>query len=409
MRPGTVSAAPRPFLALAPFAFVPFALTFFALALSAISPAEAESRAAAGRSTAPREGAPLNLSDLSELWGHGVEAAIESAYRDCFRTFVVDDRIVTIRIPFGENTDRSELAGTELAVKGGGKADPAELWKGIATLLESEDFHNYEKALDDGNEKVIVFDLVKRSWEVSHDIYLVARARSGLYPGLPHRPVVLSTGQGTDTGAIYDYLFAVGGLGMDCSGFVWHALSTVARAGGVDLAKALGRYTGAPTRASTSLYIGTWFFTPNNKAFELVDDRISKLRPADIIVFRDQNGKPVHSAIIQSIDRKNGIIRYLQSTDEAPRDVRGVHESFIGFDPAHPEVRLSDLSLVWSQRREAAFDGEPASAFPDDGSRFRAWMNEGIFAGTGLGGGFVVRVKALAPAIKKLSAKATKR
>jgi len=365
--------------------------------------------ATGSKGATPKAGAPLNLSDLSELWGHGVEAAIESAYRDCFRTFVIDGRIVTIRIPFGENTDRSELAGTDLSVKGGGKADPAELWEGIGALLESADFHNYEQALDDGNEKVIVFDLSKRSWEVSHDIYLVARARSGLYPGLPHRPVVLSTGQGTDTGAIYDYLFAVGGLGLDCSGFVWHALSTVAKAGGVDLAKALGKYTGAPTRATTSLYIGTWFFTPNNKAFELVDDRISKLRPADIIVFRDQEGKPVHSAIIQSIDRKNGIIRYLQSTDEAPRDVRGVHESFIGFDPAHQDVRLSDLSLVWSQRREAAFDGEPASAFPDDGSRFRAWMNEGIFAGTGRGGGFVVRVKALAPAIRKLSAAAPKR
>ena len=376
-------------------------LAVFAVALSA---------AASGtKGPAPKAGAPLNLSDLAELWGHGVEAAIESAYRDCFRTFVINGRIVTIRIPFGENTDRSELAGTDLSVKGGGKADPAELWNDIGTLLASEDFHKYEQALDDGNEKVIVFDLAKRSWEVSHDIYLVARARSGLYPGLPHMPVVLSTGQGTDPGAIYDYLFAVGGLGMDCSGFVWHALSTVAKAGGLDLAKALGKYTRAPTRATTALYIGTWFFTPNNKAFELVDDRISKLRPADIIVFRDQDGKPVHSAIIQSIDRKNGIIRYLQSTDEAPREVRGVHESFIGFDPAHQDVRLSDLSLVWSQRREAAFDGEPASAFPDDGSRFRAWMNEGIFAGTGLGGGFVVRVKALAPAIRKLAAAAQKR
>ncbi len=353
---------------------------------------------------APASGRPTNLSDLGELWGHGVEAAIESAYRDCFRTFVVDGNLVTIRIPFGENTDRSELAGTDLSIKGGGKADPEELWKQIGALLQGQDFRNYENALGDGNEKVIVFDLAKRSWEVSHDIFLVARARSGLYPGLPHRPVVLSTGMGVDPGAIYDYLFAVGGLGMDCSGFVWHALSTVAKAGGVDLARALGRYSGAPTRATTSLYIGTWFFTPNNKAFELVDDRISRLRPADIIVFRDQNGKTVHSSIIQSIDRKTGVIRYLQSTDEAPREVRGVHESFIHFDPAHPEVRLSDPSLVWSQRREAAFDGEPASAFPDDGSRFRAWFNQGIFAGTGMGGGFVVRVKALAPAIRKLNA-----
>lgn len=359
--------------------------------------------ASGAKTKPPASGSPPDFSDLAEKWGHGVEAAIESAYRDCFRTFVIDGRLVTIRIPFGENTDRSELAGTDLSVKGGGKADPAELWTEIGALLQSDDFRNYDKALSDGNEKVIVFDLATRSWEVSRDIFLVARARSGLYPGLPHKPVVLSTGAGIDTGAIYDYLFAVGGLGMDCSGFVWHALSTVARAGGVDLARALSRYTGAPSRATTSLYIGTWFFTPNNRAFELVDDRISKLRPADIIVFRDKDGKPVHSAIIQSIDRKAGVIRYLQSTDEAPRDVRGVHESYIFFDPEHQERRLTDISLVWSQRREAAFDGEPASAFPDDGSRYRAWLDEGKFAGSGHGGGFVVRVRALAPAIKKLS------
>ena len=386
MRLGGAAASAKPAFVLL------FALGFLALAPSGT------------KGATPSSGTVPDFSDLAERWGHGVEAAIESAYRDCFRTFVVDGGIVTVRMPFGENDDRSELAGTDLSIKGGGKADPAELWNEIGVLLASDDFHAYEAALDDGNEKVIVFDLVKRSWEVSHDLFLVARAKSGLYPGLPHMPVVLSTGQGVDEGAIYDYLFAVGGVGMDCSGFVWHALSTVARAGGLDLARALRRYTGAPTRASTSLYIGTWFFTPNNRAFELVDDRISKLRPADIIVFRGEDGKPVHSAIIQSIDRKAGVIRYLQSTDEAPRDVRGVHESYIHFDPAHPERRLSDLSLVWPQRREAAFDGEPASPFSDDGARFRAWTNEGVFAGTGQGAGFVVRVRALAPAIRRLEA-----
>lgn len=364
--------------------------------------------ASAGTGRSPA-GTPTDLSDLSERWGRGVEAAIETAYRDCFRTFVVDGSIMTLRIPFGENTDRSELAGTDLSVKGGGKADPTELWSEIAQLLVSDDFRAYDAALGDGNEKVIVFDLAKRSWEVSHDLFLVARAKSGLYPGLPHRPVVLSEGKGIDEGAVYDYLFAVGGLGMDCSGFVWHALSVVAKEGGVDLARALGKYAGAPTKATTSLYIGTWFFTPENKAFRLVNDRIANLRPADIIVFRDKDGKPVHSAIIQSIDRTKGVIRYLQSTDEAPREVRGVHESYISYDPSLPDLRLSDPSLVWSQRREAAFDGEPASAFPDDGSRYRAWLNEGIFAGTGRGGGFVVRVKALDPAIKKLSARQSTR
>ncbi len=190
---------------------------------------------------------------------------------------------------------------------------------------------------------------------------------------------------------------------MDCSGFVWHSLNTVARAGGLDLPRALGRQSGGSRIYYAAPYIGTWFFTPKNKAFALVDEKIANLRPADIIVFRDREGKPVHSSVIQSIDRKAGLIRYLQSTDEAPREMRGVHESFIEFPPDNPQLRLGDPEVLWRQLRESAFAGEPSSAFTDDGTRFRAWTNEGVYKGTKRGGGFVVRLKALAPAIKKLS------
>jgi hypothetical protein len=358
---------------------------------------EAPVQAAAQAGIAP------DLNDLSERWGHGVEASIESAYRACFRTFVIGGRIVSIRIPFGENNDRAELAESDLSVQGGGKADPKLLWEAIAALIASPDFGTYADALGDGNEKAIVFDLSKRSWEVSRDLWLVARAKAGLYPGLPHKPVVLSTGEGIDSAAVYDYLFAVGGLGMDCSGFVWHSLNTVARAGGLDLPRALGRQSGGSRIYYAAPYIGTWFFTPKNKAFALVDEKIANLRPADIIVFRDREGKPVHSSVIQSIDRKAGLIRYLQSTDEAPREMRGVHESFIEFPPDNPQLRLGDPEVLWRQLRESAFAGEPSSAFTDDGTRFRAWTNEGVYKGTKRGGGFVVRLKALAPAIKKLS------
>jgi hypothetical protein len=40
---------------------------------------------------------------------------------------------------------------------------------------------------------VIVFDLAKRSWEENRDLFLLARTKVGLYPGLPNRPMVLST------------------------------------------------------------------------------------------------------------------------------------------------------------------------------------------------------------------------
>jgi hypothetical protein len=89
-----------------------------------------------------------------------------------------------------------------------------------------------------------------------------------------------------------------------------------------------------------------------------------------------------HSAIIQSVDHGRGIIRYLQSTDEAPQNERGIHESFIYFDPAQPDVSLSDPGLNWTQQRQAPFPGEKASPFSDDGKRYRAF-----------GGGRVVRFK----------------
>ncbi|AEF85813.1 hypothetical protein TREPR_3549 [Treponema primitia ZAS-2] len=92
------------------------------------------------------------------------------------------------------------------------------------------------------------------------------------------------------------------------------------------------------------------------------------------------------------MDLNEGVIRYLQSTDEAPLNERGVHESLIYFNPAHPELSLGDPSLVWTQARYPSFPGEMASAFSDDGERYRAF-----------GGGRVVRLRALAAPIQKIN------
>ena len=102
-----------------------------------------------------------------------------------------------------------------------------------------------------------------------------------------------------------------------------------------------------------------------------------------------------HSAIIQSVDLQQGVIRYLQSTDEAPLDERGVHESFIYFDPANAGLPLSDPAVNWTQQRQAPFPGERDSLFRDDGERYRAHAH--------LGGGRVVRLRTLIPVIEKLN------
>ena len=177
---------------------------------------------------------------------------------------------------------------------------------------------------------------------------------------------------------------------------MWHVLTTVAKTGGLDLNKALRRYLGAPSAARASLFIGTWFFDPRNRNLITVKDEIRNLRPCDVLVFRGDGGLTTHSAIIQSIDMKGGTIRYLQSTDNAEQDDRGVHESLITFDPGKPQTSLKDPSLVWHQRRTAAFTGEEAGVeFWDDGERYRAFPE--------FGGGAVVRLKAMQKLMARFS------
>ena len=107
-----------------------------------------------------------------------------------------------------------------------------------------------------------------------------------------------------------------------------------------------------------------------------------------------QKAKDGLEQLIQSLDFSAGRIRYLQCTDEAPLAERGVHESFIRFNPGNTAVSLSDPALVWSQNRYPPFPGEQASPFSDDGKRYRAYPE--------LGGGRVVRLRAVSEAIEKI-------
>jgi hypothetical protein len=328
------------------------------------------------------------FADPAAIWGEGIEAEIERAYRACFRTYVVDGQIMTLRMPFAQNFERQELAGTELVIYGDGKADPRFLWQRVDSILRSRDFSRYLEVLSDGREKVIVFDLATQSWHFSRDLFDLAGMKAGAYRGLPHRPYVYVPGDGVEATDVYNYLYSVGRVGMDCSGFVWHILSTVAARRGFDLGGSLARTLGVREGRAPSFYVGTQFFDSDSRHLLQVDDEIRNLRPGDVMLFRSRDGRAGHSAVIQSVDFDEGVIRYLQSTDEAPQPERGVHESFIYFDPDRPDTRLSDPSLQWSQSRFAPFPGEYASAFSNDGERYRADFGEG--------GGKVVRLKAMA-------------
>jgi hypothetical protein len=335
------------------------------------------------------------FSDPARIWGNGIERVIEEAYRACFKTRIIGGKVMNLRMPFAENNERDLLSDTGWEFLGGGKGNPDMLWPVIEDILDSDAFADYAAALSNGHEQVIIFDISKQTWQSSRDLFDIARMKAGSYHGLPHRPYVFVTGAGIEDADVYNYLYCVGLTGMDCSGFVWHVLSSVARQGGLNLGSVLRRALGVPRGGDPAWYAGTSFYGSKNAQILPVADEIHNLRPADIILFRGRNGAMAHSAVIQSINFEKGIIRYLQSTDEAPLRERGVHESFIYFDPARPGVSLSDASLEWTQKRYAPFPGEKDSPFSDDGERYRAFAE--------LGGGKVARLRALVPVIEKLN------
>jgi hypothetical protein len=302
---------------------------------------------------------------------------------------------MTLRMPFAQNYERSELAGTEWEFIGGGKADPAFLWNIIGAILEDQNFSRYASELGDGREKVMILDIPSRTWTSSQDLFDIARMKAGSYRGLPHRPYVLSGGSEISQSDVYNYLYCIGWVGMDCSGFVWHVLNYTARRGGLDLGRALRASLGAPKSGDAARYAGTSFFNSQSAEILPVDDTLGNLKPLDVMLFRGEDGSMVHSALIQSVDLEAGVIRYLQCTDEAPLDERGVHDSYIRFDPAHPERRLGDERILWTQARYPPFPGEKPAPFSDDGQRFRAFPE--------LGGGRVVRLRVMASPVQRIN------
>lgn len=340
------------------------------------------------------ESALAAFSDPARIWGSGAERLIEEAYRLCFHTRILGGAVMNLRMPFAQEGERDKLTDEEWGFLGGGKGNPAFLWEKINEVLDSEDFKAYTEALSDGREKVIIFDLPTQTWTVSRDLFDIARMKAGSYRGLLHRPYVLSPGRGLAETDVYNYLYCVGLTGMDCSGFVWHIQSYIAAAGGVDLGRTLARTLGVKNGENPSRYAGTDFYNSKISQIIPVKDEIRNLRPGDILLFRAEDGGMSHSAVIQSVDFAAGTVRYLQCTDEAPLSERGVHESFIRFDPEKTETSLSSPSLVWTQPRYPPFPGEKTSPFSDDGKRYRAYPEHG--------GGRVVRLLAVERVIEKL-------
>ncbi|MCL2093570.1 MAG: peptidoglycan endopeptidase [Treponema sp.] len=361
------------------------AFLFFILLVSMSPPGGAD----------PNEESNLTaFSDPRRIWGNGIERIIEEAYRQFFHTRIIAGRVMNIRMPFAQEYERNILSEYPWRFYGNGKAGPQVLWAQINEIMDSDDFRAYIEALSDGREKVIIFDMPTQSWSQSRDLFEIARMRTGSYLGLLHRPYVLNLGRGPQESDIYNYLYCVGLVGLDCSAFVWHMLDYVAAAGGLDLGRIMAPSLGIRSGENAAMLAGTSFFNSRSSQIIPVQDEIRNLRPGDILLFRAEDGGMSHSALIQSVNFTTGVIRYVQCTDEAPLSERGVHDSYIYFDPANPRVSLSDPSLEWTQRRYPPFPGEQASPFSDDGLRYRAFPQHG--------GGRVVRIRVIMELVARM-------
>ena len=314
----------------------------------------------------------------------GIEEVIGRAFRACFSTYVFGGRELEIGIPFGQNGERRGSAGFQQQIFRGGKGLPEDIWREADRVLESEDFSAYRRGLMQPGEKVIVFDIERRSFLIDRSAKLIRQMNSGPYPGSRTHIYVLKTEASLTQADVYNYLYCVGALGMDCSGFVYYILRSIAAAYAFDLDRSIAPLVGT-TPEQVSLQVGIQFLDPRKAHMELVGDTIDNLRPGDIILFRGRGAGFRHSGVVQAVDFSQGIIRYLQCTDWAPESERGVHGSVIRFDRSCRGVSLMHDSAVWTQEIQPAFTGETGLAYwNDDGDRYRSFAQ--------VGGSVVVRL-----------------
>ena len=317
-----------------------------------------------------------------------IEGLIQAAFQEYFKEYTFGGRRLAVRIPFALNGEREGARGYVQDFYFDGKGTPDKLWPYIDSVLASKAFKKYAAQVGRPGEKVIVFTLRRRSYQVSTSQPQLEALKQDSYPGTPTRIFVLRNGDSVSEADIYNYLYAVAAVGVDCSGFAYHILESVARAYGLELDAALAQSLRTDPRSVRKL-AGLAFFDPARGFTERVPDRIEELRPADLLLFRGSDGTFKHSAVIQSVDFQEGTIRYVQSTDWASEEERGVHLSTIHFDPARPGESLAHYSVRWLQQVRPPFAGENEPRnWQTDRDRY-LWYTEA-------GGSTVARLRILA-------------
>ena len=182
-----------------------------------------------------------------------VAQAIGSAYASCFRDFEIEGQTFHLRIPFGENGERVNGGIFQQQIAFGGKAGPQAIWPRVASLLASEDFRDYVDALSQPGEKVVLLYIDTDSWTVISNPDELRRVDLEWYPDTRTEVCVIKDGSELLTEDIYNYLYCIGSVGMDCSGFVYFIQQSIARALGADLDEMVGNALGVPTTLASQV------------------------------------------------------------------------------------------------------------------------------------------------------------
>ena len=317
-----------------------------------------------------------------------VEKIIATAFREYSRNYQIAGESLTLRMPFGLNNERQGGPGYSQSFYLGGKGTPQQLWPYIDSVMASAKFSDYVEGITSPGDKVILFELERKAYSIYRDPELFESLRKGIYPGTATHIFVHKRGTALSEADVYNYLYAVASVGVDCSGFSYYIHNSLARAYGTDLDEVIGKLW-KTNPSNVRGRVGLWFYDPASGYTDAFEDRIDMLRPADVILFRGSDGGLKHSAVVQSIDLEKGLVRYVQSTDWAVESERGVHQSVILFDPSRPEVSLRHYSVIWKQQVQPPFDGETEPRdWLTDRDRY-AWY-------PAAGGSLVVRLRYLA-------------
>lgn len=294
-----------------------------------------------------------------------VESVVERAYRLYFREYVLGGKRVLLRIPFGQYAERFDGQN----IFGGGKGEPEKLWVKIEELLKDESFAQYQEALSQPGRKLIHFNLPGRTYQMFFGEEQVGKLKVRL-KGNELYPYEVKEDSQLSEIDIYNFLYCLGRVGVDCSGFSFYLQRYIGLEYGVDLCEEIGKRWRVPPER-VPLYIGTWYYNPKCGNTERVDDKIINLRAGDLILFPARRWENSHSAVICSINLKAGAVRYVQDTDWVfDRKERGPHASAVYFDPSQPEKSLSDPSLTWTQELGPVFESETCP-YGNETDRFR--------------------------------------